>query len=278
MTSKNEDKKGPIERGRLTFGARVRNYFLMGLVIAAPIGITIYITWAFIGWVDSTVKPYIPHIYNPDNYLPFSVPGVGLVFSFLILTILGFLTANFVGRSLLTFGEIFVGRMPLVRNLYNALKQIFETALSQKGKTFTKAAVVEYPRRGLWALAFVATETMGEVAHRIEDRDKPGDDHDGYISVFLPTTPNPTSGFLLFVPKNDVIMLDMSVEDAAKLVVSAGLVTPKFITKNATEEDKPKAHKKFGSRGASKDVSPANDVTLTDENSKPKSKQMEVAE
>nr|WP_319485028.1 DUF502 domain-containing protein [uncultured Cohaesibacter sp.] len=278
MTSKNEDKKGPIELGRLTFGTRVRNYFLMGLVIAAPIGITIYITWAFIGWVDSTVKPYIPHIYNPDNYLPFSVPGVGLVFSFLILTILGFLTANFVGRSLLTFGEILVGRMPLVRNLYNALKQIFETALSQKGKTFTKAAVVEYPRRGLWALAFVATETMGEVAHRIEDREKPGDDHDGYISVFLPTTPNPTSGFLLFVPRNDVIMLDMSVEDAAKLVVSAGLVTPKFITKNAAEEDKKKAHKKFGLKSAPKDVSPANDMASTDEDSKPNSKQMEVAE
>ncbi|WP_319414343.1 DUF502 domain-containing protein [uncultured Cohaesibacter sp.] len=246
MTPKNEEKKGPLDLGRLTFGARVRNYFLTGLVIAAPIGITLYITWAFIGWVDSTVKPYIPHIYNPDNYLPFSVPGVGLVFSFLILTILGFLTANFVGRSLLTFGEVLVGRMPLVRNLYNALKQIFETALSQKGKTFTKAVVIEYPRRGLWALAFVATETKGEVAHRIEDYEQPGDDHQGYISVFLPTTPNPTSGFLLFVPRADIIMLDMSVEDAAKLVVSAGLVSPNFIKKNASPEDQKKALELLG--------------------------------
>ena len=271
MTPKNEDKKGPLDRGRLTFGARVRNYFLTGLVIAAPIGITLYITWAFIGWVDSTVKPYIPHIYNPDNYLPFSVPGVGLVFSFLILTILGFLTANFVGRSLLTFGEVLVGRMPLVRNLYNALKQIFETALSQKGKTFTKAVVVEYPRRGIWALAFVATETKGEVAHRIEERENPGDDHQGYMSIFLPTTPNPTSGFLLFVPRNDIIMLNMSVEDAAKLVVSAGLVTPNFIIKNASDEDKAKAMDLLGI-----DSSKTNQTKLSE--SSDKAKESEPAE
>ena len=276
MTSKNEDKKGPIDRGRLTFGARVRNYFLTGLVIAAPIGITLYITWAFIGWVDSTVKPYIPHIYNPDNYLPFSVPGVGLVFSFLILTILGFLTANFVGRSLLTFGEVFVGRMPLVRNLYNALKQIFETALSQKGKTFTKAVVIEYPRRGLWALAFVATETTGEVAHRIEDKEKPGDAHKGYISVFLPTTPNPTSGFLLFVPRRDIIMLDMSVEDAAKLVVSAGLVSPNFIAEHATEKDQKKAKKLISAEPEREEKAASSDAGASD--TKEKSKQAEPAE
>ncbi|WP_394708665.1 DUF502 domain-containing protein [uncultured Cohaesibacter sp.] len=254
----------------------MRNYFLTGLVIAAPIGITLYITWAFIGWVDSTVKPYIPHIYNPDNYLPFSVPGVGLVFSFLILTILGFLTANFVGRSLLTFGEVFVGRMPLVRNLYNALKQIFETALSQKGKTFTKAVVIEYPRRGLWALAFVATETTGEVAHRIEDKEKPGDAHKGYISVFLPTTPNPTSGFLLFVPRRDIIMLDMSVEDAAKLVVSAGLVSPNFIAEHATEEDQKKAKKLISAEPEREEKAASSDAGTSD--TKEKSKQAEPAE
>ncbi|WP_316862404.1 DUF502 domain-containing protein [uncultured Cohaesibacter sp.] len=245
MANKNEKKEGPIDRGRLKFGARMRNYFLTGLVIAAPIGITLYITWAFIGWVDSNVKPYIPKVYNPDNYLPFSVPGVGLVFSIIILTILGFITANYVGRSMLTFGEVLVGRMPLIRNLYKALKQIFETALSQKGQTFRKAAVIEYPRRGLWALAFVATETTGEVAHRIEEHDEHSDNNEGYVSVFLPTTPNPTSGFLLFVPRNDVIMLKMGVEDAAKLVISAGLVSPDFITENASEEDKQKAIEKL---------------------------------
>ncbi len=231
-------EKDALQTGRLTFGARMRNYFLTGLVITAPIGITIFISWSFIQWVDDWVKPYIPNIYNPDNYLPFSVPGVGLVFALVIITILGFLTANFVGRSFLSFGEVMLGRMPLVRNLYSALKQIFETALSQKGQTFTKAAVIEYPRRGLWALAFVATETKGEVAHHLAEKDPSTGTH---LSVFLPTTPNPTSGFLLFVPKKDVIQLDMTVEDAAKLVISAGLVTPDFIIENAVEEDKEKA-------------------------------------
>lgn len=240
---KAEDKKDAHEHAGLSFGARIRNYFLTGLVIAAPISITLFITWSFIQWVDDTVKPYIPHIYNPDNYLPFSVPGVGLIFSLVILTILGFITANFVGRSFLSYGEVMVGRMPLVRNIYNALKQIFETVLSQKGKTFTKAAVIEYPRRGLWALSFVATETVGEVSHRLTDRT--GAD-DGFISVFLPTTPNPTSGFLLFVPRDDVVMLDMSVEDAAKLVISAGLVTPDFIIKHAEEDEQAKVAEKFG--------------------------------
>lgn len=240
---KGEDKSDAQEHAGLSFGARIRNYFLTGLVIAAPISITLFITWSFIQWVDDTVKPYIPHIYNPDNYLPFSVPGVGLIFSLIILTILGFLTANFVGRSFLNYGEVMVGRMPLVRNIYNALKQIFETVLSQKGQTFTKAAVIEYPRRDLWALSFIATSTMGEVSHRLADRT--GSD-EGFISVFLPTTPNPTSGFLLFVPREDVIILDMSVEDAAKLVISAGLVTPDFIAKHAAEEEQGKLAEKFG--------------------------------
>ncbi|PLW77747.1 DUF502 domain-containing protein [Cohaesibacter celericrescens] len=250
---KKDEKQEVPEPVRLGFGHRVRNYFFTGLVIAAPIGITLFITWSFIQWVDAWVKPYIPHIYNPDNYLPFSVPGVGLIFSFLIITILGFLTANFVGRNLVTFGEVMVGRMPLVRNLYNALKQIFETALSQKGQTFTKAAVIEYPRRGLWALCFIATRTKGEVAHRLEDHEN---SDTGHISVFLPTTPNPTSGFLLFVPRDDVIILDMSVEDAAKLVISAGLVTPDFIADHAIEEDEDKAQALTG-KGLEKSSKPS---------------------
>ena len=241
--TKGDDKKDTVEHTKLGFAARMRNYFLTGIVVAAPISITIFITWSFIQWVDAQVKPYIPSIYNPDNYLPFSVPGVGLIFSVFILTILGFLTANIVGKSIFTYGEVLVGRMPLVRNIYQALKQIFETMLSQKGQTFTKAAVIEYPRRGLYALAFIATDTVGEVAHRLDSYEQ---NAEGHISVFLPTTPNPTSGFLLFVPRADVIILDMSVEDAAKLVISAGLVTPDFIAEHAVEEDKDKAQKLAG--------------------------------
>jgi uncharacterized membrane protein len=199
---------------------RLRNYFLTGLVITGPIGITLWLTWTFIKWVDGWVKPFVPKLYNPDTYLPFPIPGFGLIVAIFVLTIVGFLAANFLGRSMLSVGENIVGRMPLVRNIYSGLKQIFETILDQRGDSFTKAALIEYPRKGLWAIVFISTDTKGEVAARLEDQADT-------MSVFLPTTPNPTSGFLLFVPKEDIIELDMSVEDAAKLVISAGLVSPK---------------------------------------------------
>ncbi|TYC58695.1 DUF502 domain-containing protein [Rhodobacterales bacterium] len=200
---------------------RVRNYFLTGLVITGPIGITLWLTWTFIKWVDGWVKPFLPRIYNPDTYLSFPVPGFGLIVAIIVLTIVGFLAANFLGRSMLSVGESLLGRMPLVRNIYSGLKQIFETVLDQRGDSFTKAALVEYPRRGLWAIVFISTETRGEVAKRLRDKAET-------VSVFLPTTPNPTSGFLLFVPREDVVELTMSVEDAAKLVISAGLVSPAY--------------------------------------------------
>lgn len=217
--NKQDPQGGASHKGRLA--TRIRNYFLTGLVITGPIGITLWLTWTFIQWVDGWVKPFVPAVYNPDTYLPFPVPGFGLIVAIFLLTIIGFLTANFAGRSLLSFGESLVGRMPLVRNLYNGLKQIFETILDQRGNSFTKAALIQYPRKGLWAIVFISTATKGEVARQLTDQ---GD----MVSVFLPTTPNPTSGFLLFVPREDVIELNMSVEDAAKLVISAGLVSPEF--------------------------------------------------
>jgi uncharacterized membrane protein len=200
---------------------RIRNYFLTGLVIAAPVSITIYLTWTFINIVDDWIKPWVPTFYNPDNYLPFSLPGVGLIFAFFAITILGALTANLFGRTIVSYGEMMLNRMPVVRNLYSALKQIFETVVSQSQNSFREVGVIEYPRRGLYAIVFVSTETGGEVKSRF-------DDGKGMLSIFLPTTPNPTSGFLLFVPRKDVTILDMSVEDAAKLVISAGLVDPAY--------------------------------------------------
>jgi len=206
---------------RISGATRLRNYFFTGLIIAGPLGITLYLTWSFIGWIDAWVKPLIPTAYNPEHYLPFAIPGLGLIVAIFGLTMLGFLTASIAGRTLVSYGEFMLGRMPLVRNIYHGLKQIFETVLSQRGRSFQKAALVEYPRRGLWAIVFLATDTEGEVASKIPTQE-------GIISVFLPTTPNPTSGFLLFVPKEDIILLDMTVEEAAKLVISAGLVTPEY--------------------------------------------------
>lgn len=198
--------------------ARLRTYFLTGLVVAAPISITIYLTWSFITLIDVWIKPFVPVLYNPDTYLPFSMPGVGLVFALMALTVLGALTANLFGRTIVAYGEQMFNRMPVVRNIYKALKQIFETALSQSSSSFQDVALIEYPRKGLFAIVFVSTETKGEIPEKSGVAD--------LLSVFLPTTPNPTSGYLLFVPREDVVLLDMSVEEGAKLVISAGLVLP----------------------------------------------------
>ncbi|MBN7756326.1 DUF502 domain-containing protein [Nitratireductor aquimarinus] len=201
---------------------RLRNYFLTGFIVTAPLAITAYLAWSMIGWVDSWVKPYIPFRYNPDNYLPFALPGFGLIVALVVITLIGFLTANFIGRTIVNTGENILGRMPLVRSVYRGLKQILETVLSERSDTFKKVGLIEYPRKGLWALVFVATETRGEVQAKVDD------DAGQTIAVFLPTTPNPTSGYLLFVPKQDVIELKMTVEEGAKLVISAGLVAPEY--------------------------------------------------
>lgn len=210
--------KPPPIRRRSRARIRLRNYFLTGIVVAAPIGITIYLTWTFVHWVDSRVKPLIPHVYNPDNYLPFSVPGVGVLFAILIITLLGFLTANLVGRTVVSYGETLLDRMPLVRNLYRGLKQLFQTALSQTSRSFQKVALVEYPTPGVWRVGFVATRAKGEIRDSQPDKD--------LLAVFVPNTPNVTAGFLVFVPRKDVIILEMSVEEAAKMIISAGLVAP----------------------------------------------------
>ncbi|MEJ8573260.1 DUF502 domain-containing protein [Microbaculum marinum] len=221
----------PPERAgkrRVGLGMRLRNYFLTGLVIAAPLSITIYITWTFIGWVDAWVKPWIPHRYNPDYYLPFTIPGFGLIVAVVLLILLGATTANLFGRTVIAYGEMLLDRMPLVRSIYRGLKQIFETVLSQTSQSFQDVGLIEYPRTGLWAIVFVATETKGEL------KTKAGGDDDDLLSVFLPTTPNPTSGFLLFVPRKEVIILDMTVEDAAKVVISGGLVMPRLPEEDST--------------------------------------------
>ncbi|MDO8840368.1 MAG: DUF502 domain-containing protein [Parvibaculum sp.] len=206
----------PARRPR--FMARIRNYFLTGMVVAAPIGLTIWITRWFIDLIDTWFTPLLPRQYHPDAYLPFDIPGLGLLIAFVLLTLLGALTANIFGRTVLNFGERIVARMPVVRSIYGALKQIFETVISQSSASFREVGLIEYPRKGIFCIVFITTQTNGEIVDRVGRE---------LVSVFLPTTPNPTSGFLLFVPKDDVQVLDMTIEEGAKLIISAGLVEPK---------------------------------------------------
>ncbi|MEM1283973.1 MAG: DUF502 domain-containing protein [Pseudomonadota bacterium] len=224
-------------------GARLRNYFFTGVIVVAPVSITVYLIWTFVTWVDRLVKPLIPAVYNPDTYLPFPVPGFGLVAAMLVITVTGFFAANLVGRSIVNFGENLLDRMPLVRTLYRGLKQIFETVLNERANNFQSVGLIQYPRPGLWAVVFQSTETKGEVAAKLHD-----DGQDDLVSVFLPTTPNPTSGFLLFVPRKDLIQLDMSVEDGAKLVISAGLVVPEHQAELANLAAKAKGASKAQSK------------------------------
>ena len=216
-SQKTKQRTKPNKVGALT---RLRNYFLTGFIICAPLAITAYLVWNFIQWVDSWVKPYVPDVYNPDTYLPFSMPGSGLFVAFVTITLIGFLTANYIGRTIVSYGEHLLNRMPLIRNLYSGLKQIFETVFSNQESSFEKVGLIEYPRKGLYAVVFIATATRGEVNRRLTEKGLKT------VSVFLPTTPNPTSGFLLFVPEEELTVLDMSVEEGAKLVISAGLVAP----------------------------------------------------
>lgn len=204
-------------RRMLPLFARLRAYFFAGVLVTAPIGITLYLVWLFVDFVDSQVTPLIPVRYNPESYLPFSIPGLGLVVSIVALTLIGALTAGLLGRWVLGLFERMMARMPVVRNLHSALKQIMETVLAQKSNAFRQVVLIEYPRRGIWAVGFITGDTVGEVQNLTADQ---------MVNVFLPTTPNPTSGFLLFLPREDVYVLQMTVEEGIKMVVSGGLVTP----------------------------------------------------
>jgi uncharacterized membrane protein len=215
--SRDVDKSSHAPPGPISLGARLRAYFLAGVIVTAPIGITVLLIWQFISFLDSHVASLIPERYNPETYLPFSVPGLGLLITIAFLTLVGFLAAGLAGRTLVRLGERLLSRMPVVRSVYGTLKQIFETVLAQSSRSFREVVLIEYPRRGLGAIGFVTGPTKGEIQVRSEDE---------MVNVFLPTTPNPTSGFLLFVPRRDLVPLDMSVEEAMKLVISGGIVTP----------------------------------------------------
>ena len=205
---------------------RLRAYFMAGILITAPISITIYLAWLFITYVDGKVTPLIPAKYNPETYLPYGIPGLGVVVVVLGLTLIGALTAGFMGRFFQRIWDRTMDNVPVLRGVYKALKQILETVLAQQSNAFREAVLVEYPRRGMWVIAFITGKTEGEVQSITEQE---------VINLFVPTTPNPTSGFLIFVPKEDIVKLSMSVEEALKMVISGGIVTP---PDNRSEEEK----------------------------------------
>ena len=222
--------------------ARLRSSFLTGLVVVAPVGLTIWLIWTVIGWFDGFVWNVVPSVWQPDSLVNFflgndrfigdgpsrvanpdwitvNVRGVGLIVFLIFTIIMGWMAKGIIGRSFIRFAESLVERTPVVRSIYSGIKQISETVFAQTERSFETACLIEYPRKGIWAIGFVSTAAKGEIHKRAGNTGE-------LLSIFLPTTPNPTSGFLLFIPAEDVIELDMSVEDAAKLVISAGLVYP----------------------------------------------------
>jgi len=216
----NDDKfsaKPPPTAPKTGLMSRLRAYFMAGVLITAPISITIYLGWLFISYVDSKVTPLIPIKYNPATYLSYSVPGLGLVVVVVSMILIGALTAGFVGRFFQRVWERVMDKVPILRGIYKALKQILETVLAQQSNAFREAVLVEYPRRGMWVIAFITGNTQGEIQAITQAN---------VINLFVPTTPNPTSGFLIFVAKDEITKLSMSVEEAMKMVISGGIVTP----------------------------------------------------
>ncbi len=214
-------KRHRLEKEREVFmklGAKLRAYLFTGILVTAPVAITFYLAYKFIFWVDVFVNKMLPPQYQLDNYLPMTIPGLGLVVLIAFLMVVGMFAAGFLGRFFIRLGEWFVAKMPLVSSVYSLLKQIFETVFSSKTQAFKKVVMLEYPREGIWILGLVSADLTGEVEKKLPEE---------MVNVFIPTTPNPTSGFLIFVPKKDVIEMDMSVEEAIKFIVSGGLVEPK---------------------------------------------------
>jgi len=215
-----ESASGSAGAGKHTTAlvSRIRNYFLTGLVVAGPVAVTVWLIWWFVTWVDNLVRPLIPVAYRPETYLPVNVPGFGLIIVFLALTLLGFLTANLVGSRLVGLGDGLLNRMPIVRPIYRTTKQIFQTLFSSSESSFRRVGLVEFPAPGMWSLVFLTQPPTSVIAAYLPQTE--------HVSAFLPCTPNPTTGFFFYVPRRDVIDLDITVEEAMSLLISAGIIQP----------------------------------------------------
>jgi len=215
-TDRNNDQLGQARTG---IAGRIRNYFLTGLIVAGPVAVTLWLIWWFVTWVDGLVRPLIPEAYRPETHLPLNIPGFGLVIAFVALTLLGFFAANFIGSKFVDLGEGILNRMPIVRPIYRTSKQIFQTLFSSSGSSFRRVGLVEFPAKGMWSLVFLTQTPSDDIAARLPSTDD-------YVAAFMPCTPNPTTGFFFYVPRSDVIDLDISVEQAMQLLMSAGMVQP----------------------------------------------------
>ena len=213
-------KKLRLEREKAVFmklGGKLKAYFFTGILVTAPVMITFFVAYKLIVFVDVSVNKLLPPQFALNNYLPFTIPGLGIIILVVALILIGMFAAGFLGRFFLRLGEWIVYKVPFISSVYSLLKQIFETFLSSKSDAFKKVVLLEYPRKGIWILGFVSTDTEGEVKDIVKK---------DMVNVFIPTTPNPTSGFLIFVPREDVVELEMSVEDGIKFVISGGIVSP----------------------------------------------------
>lgn len=204
----------PPHDGRHPVVSRLRNYFLAGVLITAPIAITLYVTWSLVDYIDAAVTGLLPAAINPRTYL--DVPGVGIIILVIFLTLIGFVTANYLGRMAVRMGEGILNHMPVIRSFYSAVKQIFETVLSKQTQSFREVVMVEYPRKEMWALGFVIGRAPPEIQSGTEEE---------IYSVFIPTM-SFTSGYLVFVPRKDMTKVDMTIEEALKMIVSGGIVVP----------------------------------------------------
>lgn len=215
-----------LEKPKSIFRIRIRNWFLTGLIVAGPLAITIWLTWWLVTFFDGLITPLVPERYKPETYLPFAIPGFGVVVGFLGLTLLGFLTANFFGRQLIQTGESLLNRMPVVRGIYKGTKQVFETVFATDSTSFRKVGLVQFPVKGTWSFVFLSNPATESIIKDLPPAEE-------YVGVFLPCTPNPTTGFFFYLPRNEIVELSMSVEDAAKLVMSAGVIQPQKLNEMA---------------------------------------------
>ena len=202
-----------LKRKSISITAKLRNYFITGIVVLIPIGVTLYLTRFFIR-ISSKL---IPAEINPNNYLPILIPGLEIILAIIFITLIGYLSLSFIGKKILQLFNDLLKRIPILRTIYSAIGQMAET-LAPKRKSKKSVVLVEYPRKGSWAVGFATKDNKGEISKKTNQK---------LVNVFIPTTPNPTSGFLLMFPKEDIIYLDMNFEEASKFIVSAGTSDPK---------------------------------------------------